>query len=116
MTTDDECPFEHAEDLALKAVKDPELIPQYLQAQRTVLALEGGQGWKGNRKMSQNELILNHMRKRGYITMREALMDYSIQSLTRRISDLRERGHNIVTDQRRHPVTGQEYTRYSLAA
>lgn len=65
--------------------------------------------------MSQNELILNHMRKRGYITMREAILDYSIQSLTRRISDLRERGHDIVSEQRRHPITGQEYTRYSLA-
>lgn len=65
--------------------------------------------------MSQTEKILNHIRKRGHITLREAIMDYGIQSLTRRIADLREKGHKIVSVPRQHPVTGQDYTRYELA-
>ena len=42
--------------------------------------------------MTQNDLILNHMKRTGSITQREALIDYSVQSLTKRISELRIRG------------------------
>jgi hypothetical protein len=65
--------------------------------------------------MTQQELILNHLRKTGSITQREAMIDYSIQSLTKRISELRDLGHNIVSVFRKHPTTGQRYARYTLA-
>ena len=48
--------------------------------------------------------------------MREAMVDYSISSLTKRISNLRAEGHNIISEKKRHKVTGQEYVRYSLAS
>lgn len=63
---------------------------------------------------SQHDKILKHLRKAGSITVREALVEYSISSLTKRIQELRERGHDIVSEWKSHPVTGQRYTRYKL--
>ena len=64
--------------------------------------------------MTQCEKILDHMRKNGSISLREAYIDYSIQSFTRRVKDLRDAGYNIVSVPKTHPTTGQEYTRYYL--
>lgn len=64
--------------------------------------------------MTQNDKILKHLRKAGSITVREAMVEYSISSLTKRISELREAGHNIQSEVKAHPVTGQQYTRYHL--
>lgn len=66
--------------------------------------------------MKQNSLILNHMRRTGSITQREAMLDYSIQSLTKRISELRSLGVKIKSEKRQHPTTGQRYVRYVLAS
>jgi hypothetical protein len=65
-------------------------------------------------KMSQDKLILSHLRKASSITVREAMVEYSVNSLTKQISRLRSRGHNIISTWRRHPITGQRYTRYTL--
>jgi hypothetical protein len=62
----------------------------------------------------QNKIILNHLRRTGSITQREALIDYSIQSLTKRISELRMDGFVIASEKRNHPTTGQRYVRYIL--
>lgn len=64
--------------------------------------------------MSQNETILQHLRKARSISQREALIDHGIQSLTKRISELREMGYNIVTKHKKHPITGQRYARYVM--
>lgn len=64
--------------------------------------------------MTQLEMIANHFRTAKSISQREALIDYSIQSLTKRISELRDMGFNIVTQMKKHPVTGQRYARYVL--
>lgn len=64
--------------------------------------------------VSQNEVILMHMKRAGSISQREAIVDYSIQSLTKRISELRDSGHKIRTEFKKHPVTGQRYARYFL--
>lgn len=64
--------------------------------------------------MSQNELIVQHIRKAGSISRREAMLDYSIQNLTARINDLRKDGYKIKTKIRSHPVTGQKYARYTF--
>lgn len=66
--------------------------------------------------MTQLKLILSHIRKAGGITQRDAIMDYSIQSLTRRITDLRDAGHKIESISKSHPTTGQAYTEYRFAA
>jgi hypothetical protein len=64
--------------------------------------------------MTQEQQILKHLRKAGSITQREALMDHSIQSLSRRITSLRVDGFNIIGVPKTHPVTGQRYIRYTL--
>lgn len=64
--------------------------------------------------MTQEQQILKHLRTAGSITQREALMDHGVQSLTRRITELRERGFNIHSSMRKHPMTGQRYCRYVL--
>ena len=63
---------------------------------------------------TQNQLIIDHLKRTGSITQREALIDYSVQCLTKRIQELRELGYQIKTVQKQHPTTGQRYARYSL--
>lgn len=65
-------------------------------------------------KVSQNDKILSHLRATKGLTMREALLDYSIQSFSKRISELRKSGYRIDGIKGSHPVTGQRYTRYVL--
>lgn len=64
--------------------------------------------------MTQLQTILSHLKRTKSISQREAMIDYSIQSLTKRISELREMGYNIKTVHKKHPVTGQRYARYVM--
>lgn len=64
--------------------------------------------------MSQLDTILSHLKRAKSISQREAMIDYSIQSLTKRISELRSMGYKIKTVHKHHPVTGQRYARYTL--
>jgi len=61
-------------------------------------------------------MIIDHMFRTGSITQREALLDYSIQCLTKRIQELREAGWKILTEHKHHPTTNQRYARYILKA
>jgi len=61
---------------------------------------------------TQVQTLLHHFKQTSTITVREAVVEYSISSLTRRIRDLRELGHKIVSTHKTHPVTGQRYVRY----
>lgn len=60
-------------------------------------------------------LVLAHMEHAGSITQREAMLDHSIQSLTRRITELNHHGFRVNREDKKHPLTGQRYARYSLA-
>lgn len=106
--------FETAERLTLEATVEPDLVPAYTTAMKTARRLEGFRQFTGKKKMTQLDKILDHMRKNGSITQREAMLDHHIQSFTRRIADLRALGYDIISENRKHPVTGQEYTRYYL--
>ena len=64
--------------------------------------------------MSQNDLILRLLKHVGSITFLEAVDLYRVRSLPRRIKDLRDAGHEIVSEWRKDTL-GQKYTRYSLA-
>jgi len=112
MTTDEI--FERAESLCLLAVKDPDLwLEPYRAAQAAAQSLEHS-GWKRTTGMTQNERILKHLRKAGSLTVREAIVDLHVSSLTKRVQELREAGHNIISTPKHHPVTGQKYVRYHL--
>ena len=60
----------------------------------------------------QMRMILNHVKRVGYITGRAASIDYGIAALPRRIADLKEMGYRVTTERRQHPATGQRYVRY----
>lgn len=66
--------------------------------------------------MNANQLdhLYTHLTSVGNITRREADSLYRIQSLSRRINDLEERGVNIMRDNR-VDATGARYTRYFYA-
>lgn len=114
-TTDTDAIFDLAETLCLKAAQDENYLAAYLDAQRAAQALEHN-GWRKRTGMTQNQIIIKHLRKAGSITVREAMVEYSIQSLTKRIQELREAGNAVVSTVKYHPMTGQKYVRYSLEA
>ena len=64
--------------------------------------------------MRQVYKILNHMRKNGSITQREAYIDYGVQSFHRRLTEIKDEGHKIKKVTKTHPTTGQSYSRYYL--
>lgn len=49
-------------------------------------------------KPTQNERILNYLREFGCITQFEAMRDLGVMRLASRISDMKMRGFNIVSD------------------
>lgn len=62
----------------------------------------------------QMRMILNHVKRVGYITPRAARDDYNIESLSRRICDFKDMGFTVRKETRQNPGTGQRYTRYFL--
>jgi hypothetical protein len=64
-------------------------------------------------QMSQNNKILQHLKRVGSISWVEANDLYRVRSLTRRIADLREMGHEIISEWRKDTL-GQRYVRYLL--
>lgn len=63
----------------------------------------------------QLKTILKHLNTTGSITNREAIVDYNIMSLSRRISDLEQDwGVQFKRELKAHPVTGQRYVRYHV--
>ena len=64
----------------------------------------------------QANIVLGHMIRAGSITQREALMDHSVQSLTLRITEIRDAGYEITREFFRHPITNQRYARYSVVS
>jgi len=63
--------------------------------------------------MTQTDKILDHLKTIGSITFVEAVDLYRCRSLPRRIADLREAGHEIISEWRKDKL-GQRYTKYSL--
>jgi hypothetical protein len=62
----------------------------------------------------QGRVVFDHIKRAGSITQREAIMDHSVQSLTRRITELRDAGIEINVVFKYHPITGQRYAEYSF--
>ena len=62
----------------------------------------------------QLQTIVKHLQTVGSITNREAIVEYNIMSLPRRINDLEELGYKFNKVLTAPPVTGQRYKRYHL--
>lgn len=69
---------------------------------------------KKKRNPSQNELILTHLRRHKGITSAEAMTLYSVYRLSARISDLREAGYNIITNDVQGKNKYGNNTRYAM--
>ena len=63
---------------------------------------------------NQHKKIIQHLKTAKGLTVREAMIEYSISSLTKRVHELRTMGYDIESVRKQHPVTGQRYTRYFL--
>lgn len=105
----------HMSDVAcVRAWDQPAWKPYHVRLISMCMNIENN-GFKKVNGMTQNQKIIAHLKRAGSITQREAILDYSIQSLTKRISELREEGFNIISKVKHHPVTAQKYVRYELA-
>lgn len=98
----------------VRAWDDAAWKPYHVRLLSVCMTIENN-GWKKRTGMTQNQKIIAHLKRAGSITQREAILDYSIQSLTKRISELREEGYKIISKTKHHPVTKQKYVRYELA-
>ena len=61
---------------------------------------------------TQENQILNHLKKHKFITSWEAIQEYRITRLSARIYQLREKGHNIITNH--ITENGKTFAEYSL--
>ena len=61
---------------------------------------------------TQENIILDHLKKHTFITSWEAIQEYRITRLSARIYELRERGHNIIT--KNVSENGKRFAEYSL--
>ena len=62
--------------------------------------------------ISQENQILNHLKKHKFITSWEAIQEYRITRLSARIYELREKGFNIIT--KNITENGKTFAEYSL--
>ncbi len=106
--------FEKAEALCVLATQEPDKYSEeYTFWNKEAQKLEH-QGWKTMTGQTQHSKIMKHLKKAGSITVREAMVEYSVSCLPKRISELRELGNDIISIVKFHPITGQKYTRYTL--
>ena len=110
-TSDDDL-FIRAEQLALLAVEDAELIPEFEAGMRAVQQIEGGFKMKTN--TSQNARILKHLKLGKTISPLEAMGVFGVYRLAARIFELRQDGHEIVKTIK-DDGQGRTYAEYSLA-
>jgi hypothetical protein len=61
---------------------------------------------------TQENQILNHLKKHKFITSWEAIQEYRITRLSARIYELREKGFNIIT--KNITENGKTFAEYSL--
>lgn len=114
MTLDsDDTLHEMDEFFTIVASKNADWMGLHLYFEKLTSQLENKGRYRpmGN---SQITKLLAHFKKAGSITVREAMIEYSIQSLTKRIQEMRDLGYNIQSVQRRHPITKQRYVRYHM--
>jgi hypothetical protein len=62
----------------------------------------------------QLDTLMKHLRTVGSISTMEAINQYRVMSLSRRICDLEGYGVKFNRVRKTHPVTGQRYVRYHL--
>ena len=110
--------FDLADKACVRAWEDEGWGPVHKKLLTTCLKVENS-GWTNRRKerakMTQTQAVLNHLKKHGNISPREALLDYNVSRLAARIHELKvDYSMKITTVRKRNPVTGLVYARYEL--
>ena len=105
--------FHMADKACLRASRDNSWDAIHKHLLKLCMKTENN-GWKRKTGMTQTDKILNHMRKNGSITQREAYIDYGVQSFHPRLTEIKDAGYKIIKSSKRHPTTGQSYSRYFL--
>lgn len=85
-----------------------------IRKRRVIAANRLRHDYRFSRLSPQARTVVKHMNETGTITQREALLDHGVQSLTRRITEIRDAGFSVHTVWKNHPVTGQRYARYTF--
>ena len=62
------------------------------------MMLNGFTPLRGHSNPTQNERIIEYMKEFGGITQLEALRDLGVMRLASRVSDLRKKGYNIISE------------------
>lgn len=70
---------------------------------------------KQTQTFNQVDTVVNHIRKAGSITRREAWVDHGIANLTAVMSEVRKK-YNVVMTSKLHPVTLSKYAEYTIRA
>ena len=108
---------EMAEDQAVRSASDPDLPADYAETYTKARAEERG-GYKTRIAMgkarTQVEKLIHHMQTIGPISAREAMIEYHVASMTRRMCDIEEMGYDLEKTEKINPVSGNPYTRYGL--
>lgn len=107
--------FNMADTACVRAWEDEGWGPYHKRLLTMCVKLENN-GWKKRNGMTKIQKLVTHLKKTGSISHREAMDDYQMSggALTKYISTLRMSGYKIVSMKKKHPITGQEYTRYVL--
>lgn len=105
--------FHMADKACLRASRDNSWDAIHKHLLKLCMKTENN-GWKRKNGMRQIDKMLNHMRKNGSITQREAYIDYGVQSFHRRLTEIKDDGHKVSRVTKYHPTSGQSYSRYYL--
>ena len=105
--------FHMAETACVRAWEDEGWGPYHKRLLTMTVKIENN-GWKRKTGMTQVQKIINHIKKHGSITQRDAYIDYGVQQFSARLVDIKDMGYNIKSERRTHPTTGQQYSRYSF--
>lgn len=69
---------------------------------------------RDNEGRSQTDLILQHLQAGHTLTPMDALNLFKCWSLSQRVTDLRQQGHDIITTMIDDAETGKRYAKYHL--
>jgi len=103
--------FELAERLALLVSENPTV---FLARYNEVMDAVNKEERPMKKGMTQCDKILFLLRKGLTLTKIDLMIHHKIATPTARITELRQKGHDILATWKRCPVDGSEYVEYSL--
>ena len=110
--------FHMSEKACVRAWEEEGWGPYHIKLLTMCVSTENS-GWKKANGMTKIQKLVKHLKKTGSISHLEAMNDYQMSggALSKYISLLRiEHRMDIMSLRKKHPITGNAYTRYMLNA